>query len=591
MLQPAQLPGLQPRPNPTSSTSPSEPPQPTPPPPNNLHQQLQQLSYRLLEASITHKPFYAPLLSTSTRTHFLLPVRRHLYASAVNAFWQPLQDAPYSDRDTARLIKSLVDHTLAHPDAPISLAYDHIYQAVQPIPPAHTSFSVLSAIWRDLIKPFRNHLFDWLVFAEVNDGGKQCQPQFFIDNAQQPRVNPAQLPKFVSPAVAHRILSAGMARRSAIQLARGKRAFVLLGDEEQWQQKLGHGFLGNPLKAELELDAASLEWMVAAAEQLSSLLPFDQIRHKISLLRDYLLLGRSQFWRTFFDELRRKPMLLTTDEANEAERSNIERAIMRIFRATAAEHERTDDKNSTDLPLSLHLSPTGGIVPRFTLTFAESQVLASKSSVYCDVFSMAFNVRRVACELRASFANLQLLDRSLRRASGTHTWRKSTACLAAIQELRRRMAIFVDGFEWYLQAEVLQPKFDTLLNALDDHLEGRARRSSHSARKPFYDEIQALHEALLDKVFAQCFVGHEQIETRLTATFVACFSLCDFIAELTTDALQHTDFSDTLRELQTTFTRNVGLLVRLLLHMQHRSADSGIPALLVRINFNHYVKN
>lgn len=474
------------------------------------------------------------------------------------------------------------------PHRPICLAYNLLYETIHSFPPADPTFDILAAIWRDLLQPFRHHLFDWLVFAEVHDG----TGQFFIEG-DEPHLIPDRLPKFVTADVAQRILQAGKARGGAIQLAKGCRNVVLLGDEERWEKKLLNGFLEDPVAAQLELDAASLTWRAAAAQQLSGLLPFRQIRRKVFLLRQCLLLGHAAFWRSFFDELRVKDLLLASNEMEEAERKSAENAITQILVDTVAEYEldEAEDWNVREPPLRLQVTSTGGILPRFTLTFAESQIIGSKSSVYCDVFSIAFNVRRVACELRAAFANLQWLSRRLRCVRNSNSRQSAPTCLVGVLELRRRMAIFIDGFEWYLQAEVIQPKFDSLLGALDDHVEGREPHPPISSRKPFYDDILSLHEALLDKVLAQSFVGHQQIDTRLTAIFAVCFSLCGFIAELTIEGLEQNDFSDTLRELQTNFARNVDLFVRLLLHMQHSTADSGIPALLVRINFNHYAKD
>lgn len=580
--------------SPTANCAPNSltlaPSRPTFKPPHNLHNSLRQLSCKLVDAAVSSTPVYAAFLSTSIRNRFISTVRKRLYESTPDAFWQPEQDALYTDRAATALLKRLVDKMFDAPHRPICFAYDLLYETLHSLSPADPAFDILAAVWRDMLQPFRHHLFDWLVFAEVHDG----EGQFFIEG-NEPHLVLDRLPKIVTTDVAERILQAGRARGGAIQLAKGVSCLsvVLLGDEEDWEKKLLKNFLEDPVAAQLELDAASLRWRVAAAQRLSDLLPFHQIRRKVFLLRQYLLLGHASFWRSFFDELRAKALLLVSGEMEEAERKSAENAITQILVATVAEYEvdEAEGYNVRQPPLVLQVTSTGGILPRFTLTFAESQIIATKSSVYCDVFSIAFNVRRVACELRAALANLQWLDRRLRRARNFYGRQSATRCLVGVIELRRRMAIFVDGFEWYVQAEVLQPKFATLLGALDDYLEGKESRPSISSRKPFYDEILSLHEVLLDKVFAQCFVGHQQIDKRLTAIFAVCFSLCDFITELTIEGLQQNDFSDTLHELETNFERNVSLLVRLLLHLQHGTADPGIPALLVRINFNRYVKD
>lgn len=575
---------------PSSNAKPaaSHPPPTSPSSPVPLFHTLQAISDLLNSAVVTSDFAFAFTLNESVRRHLVSPMRRRLYKSCHYPYSQPALDAPYDDRSTATLIHRVLCDILRCPATTLAHALDDIQRTVNALPTSALAFKVLVAVWSDLVMPLRNSIYLWFTAAIVEDP----RHQFFISEGKDPEVIEERLPAFITAPVAERIHFVGNVRKCQIVLAKERRE--PLHDPENITAFAS--LLQDPLSAELEIEAASLKWRIAAAEQLSQILPFDRIRNRVFLLRQYLLLGHSAFWRSFFDELRSKPLLLISRDLDPEERQNVEKTIMQIlaytFQDFASENAALPERSSmTESPLALHVTEKGDIVPQFTLSFAESRVLASKSSVYCDVFSITFNVRRVACELRAAYASLQALDRLLRRASSSNDRRTATACLVQIRELRRCMANFVDGFEWYLQVEVLQPKFDELLGLLDNYLERKEQVSPSSSRQPFFDIVCSTHETLLDKVFAQCFVGQNQINTRLNGIFAACFSLCDFVQELTVEALQHDHFTDTLTALETSFSRNVGLLVRLLLHMQHSSADSRIPALLARINFNRYLQS
>lgn len=228
-----------------------------------------------------------------------------------------------------------------------------------------------------------------------------------------------------------------------------------------------------------------------------------------------------------------------------------------------------------NLPFSVSLSPTADLVPAFQLSYAESMLLAPRASVYCDVFSITFSTRRTACELRAAFAHLQYLHRVSRSLSPR---------LVFLRELRRKMAHFVDAFEYYVQEEVLEPKFQRLFDVLAAGPQQRDCKDD----TPFYDVVYNLHNRLMDKIFQQCFVGEPQIYTQLNAIFTACLSLSTFAQELDVDSLHHQDFERTTAAIRIKFERNLALLVRLLSHSKMGAADSRIPALLLRINFKNF---
>lgn len=557
----------------------------TPSGPTSLFEGLQAIS-DLLNAAVAkgHVPF-AFTLNESVRRHLVTPLRKRLYQSCHRPYSQPYLDAPFEERTATTCVYQMLSSVMSQePPTSLPQALDEIQRTVTPLPVTDLAFQVLSKVWDDLVVILRSHLHLWCTCSVVEDP----RHQFFISDQSQPRVVPERLPQFISPAVADRFLFIGNARKCRIVLAKERREPL----DDPGDIPALCDIMTNPISAELEIEAASLKWREEAAESLSQILPIGRIRNRIVLLRQYLLLGDSIFWRSFFDELRAKPSLLSSRDLEPRERNKVQRSISDILSYTfddfASENSALAEKSAPwDSILKLHVTPTGDLVPQFTLGFAESRVLASKASVYCDVFAITFNIRRVGCELRDAYAKIQLLEHQLRQGPNLQTRRQRTSSLVQIRELRRIMGMFIDGFEWYLQVEVLEPNINKVLNLLDTPTR-KGTKFSDSPDKPFFDVIYSTHETVMNDIFSKCFVGQRQINARLNGIFASCFSLSDFVQELTVEALKNNSFADTLSALEQSFSRNVGLLVRLLLRLRQDSADSGIPALLDRISFRQF---
>lgn len=538
----------------------------------NLHSSLQSLSLRLLSSSLNASPSYAPLLSRSIRRHFIHPSLLYFYRLSDDAFHAPAHATPPCLLETTVLVQALLDSLLQ--PRPICHAYNQIIQYLFSLPSTDSSSALLRNLWADLLVPFRAHLTDWLAFAEVHDANNQ----FFISTHPHPCILPSNLPSFIPKPVAERILRAGLMRQAALQLARGHRSFVLLGDEEKWYERLGVPFLQEPLHAELQIDASSMTWEREAGETLGMLVPYEQVRRKVELLRGYLLLGHAMLWRSFFEELRKQNIMLgeiMNGDLEESERTRKERMLKRVYQTAVA--ESGEEQDAAEVGLDMRVSKEGKILTAFEMNYTEGVVLKSRASVYCDLFAVVFNVRRVAFELREAFRRLNRIEAELR---GRGRWRGVTGKLVKIVELRRKMGLFVDALEWYLQVEVIGPKFESLVQILDKCLERKKNGDGGC-----FGEVKKLHENLLDGMFNECFVANEQIDKRLHAIFEACFSLCDFVGAISVESLRVNNYGEAIKEMNDIFTRNVALLVRLLTHVQRGRVDSAIPAFLVRIRW------
>lgn len=455
--------------------------------------------------------------------------------------------------------------------------YDVLHDTLQRFPASHLPFDVLSNLWRDALSVLRAQISTWLAFGTVEDP----KGHFFIDCSEQnPRVIDKRLPCFISPASAQKILFAGNARKCTLRLTDPiEKTEVSRSTPPDWHKQALQQFeslLNNPICASLSMEAAAHHWRTSAVDHLSQVLPFDQIRARIESLRQYLLLGDALFWRTFFDELRATPFL--SRDRNTPPQVT-EKGLNHILKSITTDLLPDD----TDAPLYIRVTSDYELVPVFVLSFAEGQVLRARSAVYGDVFSIVFSVRRVACELRAAFQALMALQRPLRRCVNQSAFRSLQAAMVPVFELRRRMAEFIDGMEWYLQAEVIEPKFTGIARVFN---EGNGQR-----REPFFDVVCRLHDELMTRIFDECFVNDVQINARLEQIFGVCSDVCEYIEALTQEALGEVEHEEFMKAVEMEFSRNVGLLLRMLLHIEKGHADSKIPALVVRINFNRYLSS
>lgn len=467
-----------------------------------------------------------------------------------------------------------------------------LFAAMERVQPHGLAFRTLLRLWEELVAVFCAQIELWLVHGVVDDVRGD---DFFIERqGDECRVAVERLPCFVSEAVADRILFAGNALSCSRMLvaefdsarASISRASRLLSEPVQVTARLDRLF-SNPESAALSMDSASLYWRRAAAEELSVTIPFQEIRQCLLSLRNYLLLGDALFWRCFFDELRIMPSLIHGRSMDENELEIAQRGLNQILGSVSTEfasmHSETSLHRSwSELPLSLKLSSSGDLIPQYTLSLAEGQLLADRASVYCDVFSIAFSIRRVACELRTCFSTLRFLDRLLRRKASRDVRVAVSAATTRLFALRLRMGNFIDGFDRYIQCDVVQEKFIDLLETLDNPTAVRSAARDHIDAQPFFDVVAAKHNTMLDKLFAQCFIDDSQINKRLQQIFVCCFRLCDMVAKLDPAGLQGADLQGKALKIESEFQLNVELLVKLLLHMQNGQADR-TPALLLQI--------
>ncbi|KAI0560171.1 Gamma tubulin complex component [Gracilaria domingensis] len=446
---------------------------------------------------------------------------------------------------------------------PISQIWNVLHTVLLDLSADSQPYVMLKHVWNDVITILRGQLFLLLVHARISDP----RNEFFISPSS---VVTGNLPSFISVEAAENIYAAYKATKCTISMSEEDVPCSIYPTDE-----FKH-MLSDPMRAQLQIESAAMRWRRRASQNISQVFPFVKVRDRIRSLRKYLLHGDSSFWRFFFGLLRNASLPSVTSPES---RSKSEKILNRILQTTVTEY-------GVACPLfELQVRENGEVIPTFTLSFVESQVLASRAHVYCDLFSVTFSIRQAACDLQASFMELQA---HRKRMIAQDQLRKGML-FVKLFELRRRMACFIDGYEWYIQAQVLQPGVDDLLRCV-----ARGEEGIPSKRKPLFDAVVEQHEETMERLLKQCFVGERVIMARMQAIASACLSLGELIRGLPRESFEVTDVelskdaraAETLEAvdgIEKDFKRNYELLVRMLCGAEKRGSGSKVSVLLQQI--------
>lgn len=608
----------------------------------SLDEDLSALSDLCVRIRLQHASAPAAVLSESIQRHVVRPLRRRLQStSATRGRSQKPSalDAAYEERYLTRVAMRLLQGCCCmglsegndDGSLPLAAVLDALLGCLHAEAHVDIACATIGAVWADVFSILAAHLGRWLRHGVVED----VAGEFFIatGEADAPTVIVRNLPSFVTRDMAAMLVFTGSAARCAHLLSSPMTAtwssttkpsskscstaavtnVTAAADATVLHIELEPTFdrvRRSPLSAALILEAACVRWRAQAAQHLSDVLPFEHVGMRVRHLRDFLLLGHAPFWRCVFDDMRASERLALRNELSEEARQSAERTLNRLLSVAAVEtgdillahfDNSENSECNTSAPLVLYVSRDCAVIPRFSLSLAESQVLSPRAAVYCDVFALTFTIRRTACELRAAFAHVFVLERRIRddwsrvgprftsKPLRTTGRQRSTCVLVGAMELRRRMMCFVESVEWYVQAEVIQPKFDKLLALLDNHQRGDFNNlevtSNPMRNQAFFDVVTTTHCTLMDDLFKQCFVSDDAINARLNAIVEVCLNLSQFLQNATVEAVLGRHFSNSIANMNQQFTRNVALFMQLL-SMYQKKGESKVESLLFRLRYN-----
>lgn len=480
---------------------------------------------------------------------------------------------------------------------------------------------ILNAIWRDVFASFSGHLAQWLNFGTVHD----ASGEFFIcRNVDFPATGQAgippghtfriaydRLPTFVSREVADSIFFAGqvmncilrfdvdcVANEPAREVSESIGIAVDPLPGRRWDeripadQKNGSSCVEaailemrrNGANIGLSVEAASLVWRKAASSRMSRLMPHSSIDLYLHALREYFLLGNEQFWRSFFSQLHTMRNVLKAD-VGALDIDAAERCIEHIVDTALA-----DSHCNSLVPciLRFDVETDGQLSPYFDVPFPASAVIASTSGKYSQVFSVAFGVRGVVHSLERCYRSI---TQALRPRPGCASRVCAKLCSMSdkqrirIQQcalLRMRMSRFMQAFDDYLQVDVFETGFLSLLEHIGD-----VGDVNFTPAVPF-DNIANAHAGVMNRWLLESFADMDAVQRRLHALFDACYGLCGYTESIIDGS---TDSSLQGHRHEAAFDRNVELLVCMLSSLQGRIGGSKVGVLLMKVDWDSFYQD
>lgn len=535
------------------------------------------------------------LLARSFRTHWLNPLQETILRIASSERVDKLQHECDEWREAMPYLFRVLSTCIPRSSSTYEtvIVFSTLYLQLGKVPDDSLAYSVLMSTWRDALQILANQVRRAVFEGDIDD--HFCE--FFIAEIprkskkanvlqlpfQRYQVAITRLPCFVSAATADNILFAVHAIDcNAIINDASKAPGVSLSSLEASalsSKEMDEAFermARHPMHSCLILDGASLRWRENAARALSEKLPVEEIRSGLATMRAYLLLGDELFWRAFFDELRTHESIFKEEKLTPKEKTQAERILRGILSSVHAESGGASSVSFSDakqtardaeysIPLVLKINESGAVIPKYSLKESESILLAPSTFVYCDVFSMAFSVRRVGRELQKCFQKLMWLSRQYRDKNDPVV-RVSKQHIRSLSLLRAKMGIVIDAIEYYIQCAVVQPQYEKLDALLKQPEAGSETKSPRRDGTPLYDQFNEVQDESVKIIREQCMFGNALVMERYDQIFSACLTFCSLVQAVQVEGTRWTlDMCiGNIEEPEMIFSRNVSLLSKLL---------------------------
>ena len=351
-----------------------------------------------------------------------------------------------------------------------------------------------------------------------------------------------------------------------------------LGDAELHLEPLGR------LLSRMQRRASELLWR--------HLLKECELMRLLHAVKDYFLLGRGELFHRLLDELQ--------PHTAEPPSERLDLQSMLSLAASGGEPDPYFDR------LTLSLAPSaaaegaydGWCRLRLRLHVGwPLQLLLDASSLerYNQLFSFLLTVKRVQKELHASWAT-QTTCRAVSAAQ--------RSALFPMWRLRAHMSFVIDNLQYYLQVDVLEAQWRSLIACAQTCAD--------------FEALCAAHEAALGALLSQCFLqaaaaAHpfpgprphhmltvalappwrqaSSVTAALHQIFQLCLALCRLLAYAEAaergsraDEACRAQFANISRE----FSRQSAFLFAFLSNMSSPQASPHLAQLLMRLNFNNF---
>ena len=320
------------------------------------------------------------------------------------------------------------------------------------------------------------------------------------------------------------------------------------------------------------LQLPPLERLLGSMHRTASRLLWRHLTRECGLLElldaisNYYLLGRGNIFHTLIDELRplmgaHPPPLLDLQAAlniaasGEPNDPHLHAARLKFAGGVAAAGQGASAYDVwRSLTLDLKVES-----PLHLLVHSEAK------ERYAELFRFLLLVKRVQMELHAAW-NTQ--------TQSSHMPTQQRALLMPLWRLRAHMAFLIDNLQYYLQADVLEVQWSSLMQA--------AQTSDD------FEELAAKHEQCLSTLHAQCFLQASSVSSALHQIFQLCLALCRMLQYAEAGARAEATYRSQFATVSREFSRQSAFLFAFLSNMSSPQQSPHLAQLLLRLDFNSY---
>ncbi|KAH8287908.1 hypothetical protein KR018_006964 [Drosophila ironensis] len=471
---------------------------------------------------------------------------------------------------------------------------------------------------RKVIRPVQTAFFSgiahWMLFGAIDD----VHSEFFIKftpndpvnsstatrsshssllNAErnsddfiwQYEVNHQQLPDFMSAVVAEKILFVGQTVL-VFQMERdfnSKKKFhqlevrlskVSCEDIDQlWKGREAEFFkLIEKLAEEDRINPFHIEETVNRIKKFVSMRLTDiavnevDLAQQLSLIRDFYLLGRGEFYMEFLHQL------------NRSESRN-------IFAAKTKNYVRCFQIAATVVGITEELE-------HFTLRFVKTEGDPDEScefqSFQCLQLKYTFQWPLNLLFSPKAIEQYNIIFRYLLIIRNLHfqlqkNWKAKGATgnvNIKVMNLRNHLLFFLNNLQYYIQSDVIEIQFRTFIDTVQT--------------KADFEDIQKAHTVFLANVLSHCFLATDSKEPQMNITAMVVqnpiygaiqklFGICESFSHLSVNA--NTDqVLEEVDRLEEQFGDQIGSLLHLFADTKLASHYSALSQLLMRLDFNYW---
>ena len=141
-------------------------------------------------------------------------------------------------------------------------------------------------------------------------------------------------------------------------------------------------------------------------------------------------------------------------------------------------------------------------------------------------------------------------------------------------QLRTHMIFIVDNLQHYLMADVLESQYSVLTKKLDQSTN--------------FEEIRHSHDVFLSTITSHTFINNKSVNHCLSELLKVCQQYCDHINGVKVISKEEVEVDKFISSLGLNFSRQSGLLFKLLTSIQNRTTGTKLAQLLLRIDYNRY---